>query len=215
MRPFGDCPRQELHQAQIAPGVFIRLNLAHHRFTEHVHREGAALLMKPAQGGGDLLVVIAQHELPRHAGDLRLDARAEQPRRPARCFQTQLQRRGELKVLFAQILLQVPRNLGGRGERRQHVHEAEELRLEMLIAHRPIHQRAVKALFGEQGRRLGGIHEAEQLLAIVMDGGLHVPHPGRAFSLCDSSWSHRGHESLSPTTARQTRLRDERDAGWS
>ena len=70
-------------------------------------------------------------------------------------------------------------------QRRQHIHEAKELRLELLIPHRPFHERAVKTLLAEQRRRLGGIHEREYPLAVFADSPLQVTFRGRAFSLCD------------------------------
>ena len=81
---------------------------------------------------------------------------------------------GKFDFIVAQVLLQMAGHLVRRGQRRQHVNEPEKLRLEVLIAHRPIHHRAVKAFLAEQGRRLGGVHLGEDLFAPITNRSFEV-----------------------------------------
>ena len=82
--PFGNLATQRFHQLKVTPGIVACLGFAHHRFAEDVHGKSNLFFMEFAQGGNDFFFLIAEHELPGHAGHLRLHARAEKPARSAR-----------------------------------------------------------------------------------------------------------------------------------
>ena len=167
--PPDDLLSKQAHQIEIPLRVLIGFRFAHHRFAQDIHSEGDALLVRFAQRVNDFLFIISKHELPRHAGDLGLDPSAEEPRRAAGGLQSQAQGRGEVHLLLPKILLQMPRDLAGRVQGGQHIDKPKELGLEMFVLHRPIHQRAVKALLAEQRRRFCRIHQGEYLLAVFAD----------------------------------------------
>ena len=83
-RPFRRLLCEQFHQLQVTPRVFVGFRLAHHRFAEHIQGERDVLFVQLPQRGDDFLLVVAEHELPRQAGDLRFHARAQQPRRARR-----------------------------------------------------------------------------------------------------------------------------------
>jgi hypothetical protein len=85
-----------------------------------------------------------------------------------------LQRGVELDGLVAEVFLEVADNLARGVERGQHVDEAEELRLEGRVLHRPVHQAGVGALLREQGRGRLLIHQGEELFALGADGGFDL-----------------------------------------
>src|SRR5437870_1575342 len=59
----------------------------------------------------------------------------------------------------------MPRNFAGGIKGRQHIDEPEELHLEALLLHRPIHERAIKPSGAEQRGRLGGVNQAKYFRA--------------------------------------------------
>src|SRR5438094_547684 len=88
------------------------------------------------------------------------------------------------------------RDFAGRGERRQDVHETEELRFEMLVPHRPLHQRAVKALLAEERRGFGSLHQRENPFPPLADAGFEIAVLWQVFVPCYSSWRHCRHAAI-------------------
>jgi hypothetical protein len=156
---------EQVHEREIAGGVFVGLLLADDRFAEHVHRERGVLLVELLEDADDLLLVAAEHEHARHAADLRLDAAAEQAAGEAAGLERGAEGGVQVHLVVVEVFLEMPRDLARRLERRQHVHEAEELDLERLVLHRPIHHGRVQALHGEDGGAAGLFDAIEDLVA--------------------------------------------------
>ena len=152
----------------------IRFGFAHHCLPKDVHREGDLLFLELAQSGDDFLFVIAEHKLPRHASDLRFDACAKQPGSPASGFQPEPQGRGERDLVIPEIFFEMAGHFARRSEHRQHIHEAEELRFEMLVLHRPIHQRPIETLLAEKRWRFRRIHQRKKFFAVSANVGLEI-----------------------------------------
>ena len=75
---------KKVHQVEIALRVAFGLGLADNRFPQDIHSKGNVLPCSSQSLAAISRFVIAQHELPGHAGDLRLDPCANQPGRAAR-----------------------------------------------------------------------------------------------------------------------------------
>src|SRR5215471_18739158 len=84
VRPLGNLLAEQIHEVQITLRVLLRLGLANDRFAKDIRGKGNVPLVQLAQSGDDFFLVVAEHELARHAGDLRLYARAEEPGHSAR-----------------------------------------------------------------------------------------------------------------------------------
>ena len=77
--------RQQVDEMQVSLGVSVGFLFAHHRFTQNVEGESDLLCATTTQGTHDLAVLLAEHELMRHASDLLPDDQPEQSRcRPGR-----------------------------------------------------------------------------------------------------------------------------------
>src|SRR5260370_18698726 len=67
----------------------------------------------------------------------------------------------------------------------------------MLIAHRPIHERAIESLLAKKRRRLRSVHEPEDSLAPLPNTALDISRWRRYACRCDRSWRHRRHATIS------------------
>ena len=141
--PFPLLFRQRVQHLMVAGGVGVAFLLIDRGFAEQIDGEGEAVLAQLGQPTHRLLDVLPDDELAAHALDVGADGSAHDlggqraaepglPRAPA-------QDGGHFGAAGGEILADVPKQ-GFRGVQvGQHVHEAEQLHLEVLVFHGPVH----------------------------------------------------------------------------
>jgi len=175
---------QSVDQVHVRLGIGVGLRFADRRLTEHIEREARSTVAQRFEGRQRLGGVPADDEALRERlqlatdhgrGDRRqwrvragqADAEAEQPR--------------GVQSRLPEVLAQVARHLTARPERGEDVDEAEELDLEALVGHRPVHHLVLPAGAGER-RRFGTLDQAEDPPGGCLDVALERGG-GAAFAL--------------------------------
>ena len=141
--------RQSIEQIETARGVFVRFLFAHHCFAEQIDREPDPFLAPFAQHLHHVIRVAAGDELARHAGDVPAQDRRGEPGENASRAQARLHERDEAVAHAGKIFVKMLDDIAGAAERREHVHEAEHLHFERLVAHRESHHALIKAGLAE------------------------------------------------------------------
>ena len=172
---------------EVATQKFVGLRLAHDGFAEQVNGGGAAGPGIQPELFDQILRAAAGDELPGHVQHPRLHRAGHERRGERGGGEAGLEGGMQGDRLVAEIFLQVADDLGGRIQRGQHVHEAEKLRLERRILHRPFHQAGVSALFGEDAGRRVRRHQGEELFAFGAERGFQPRVDGQ-----ESSWREGG-----------------------
>ena len=142
------------------------LRLVDHGFAKQVDGGGQAGPGILAQLFHEVLRAVAGDELPRHVHDLRFHGVGDERRGKGGRGKARLEGGMKLDGLVAEVFLEMPDDLRGRVQGRQHIDKAEELRFECRILHRPFHEARVGAFLGEDAGNRMGIHEPEELVAL-------------------------------------------------
>ena len=144
---------------EVALQELVGLGLTHHGLAQQVDGGDHTTTGVGEQPLDEVAGVFAGDKLPGHVGDLRLDRSRDQTRREGRRAEPGLQRRMQLHRAVAEVLLKVADDFGAGIKRREYVDKSEQLGLERRVAHRPLHDPGVGALFGEDAGRRVCIHQ--------------------------------------------------------
>ena len=144
--------RKIVDEIEVLAGVFVRLGVAHARLAEQVDAEGHALVPHGPKARQRAGRIHAGDELARHRLDLRGDGPRRGPREKASGLERGRDHARHRHARLREIVLEVIEDRLGRLEHREAVDEAEQLDLEMLVLHGPLHQGIVVELRGQQPR---------------------------------------------------------------
>ena len=151
-RPVPRLAAQRLDELDITRLVGVGLDVAQARLAEQVECErlaGAPGVQRRAAGlgrraAGDEAARETAHRLSQHDADHRITDAAGDPRDAER----RVQQAGVRRVAPLEVLAQVPHEIAIGVEGRQHVDEAEELQLGVLVRERPCEERRRPAIGG-------------------------------------------------------------------
>ena len=151
-----------VEHVEVALEKRIGLGLAHDGFAEEIDRGCEAELRVFAELFHEIVGGFASDELRGHRDDVGLDRTGDKAGRERRRGEAGFHRGIQRDGLVAEVFLQMADDLGGGFERGQDVDEAEELRLERRILHRPLHHARVGTFLGKNSGRGCGVHEREK-----------------------------------------------------
>ena len=179
--PAGLLLGQGLKHFQIAVAVGVALALGHGGLAEQVHGEGESVLADAGQVFDRFLGGLAHDELPGHAFDVAADGLAHElgghAAEQAGFFRAPLEHgRDVAGFAAAEVLLDVAGQGLGCGQVGQYVHEPEQLDLEGLVLHGPVHDLAGPEPLVEDGRRLAPDAGEKRFAALangLVESGLH------------------------------------------
>ena len=173
-RPAGRGALQAVQQLQVLGLVGGGLGLAHGGLAQHVQGEADAALVQRLEGRDRAARVPAHDEALREAAHLAAYDGAGHGRH-GRALRRQVhapaQHRGRGHVLLGEVLAQVAADLAAAAQRGEHVDEAQQLDLELLVGHGPLHHLALPAL-RRQARGVLGAQLGEQLARRLLDAAL-------------------------------------------
>ncbi len=186
-----------LDQVDVGAQIGLGLDIAGHRFAEHVERERAAQFAFALGGGQHFVERSAGDEPPGMAHGVAAGGDGQGPTgdRTRRSHgQPQPHGRGKVLPHVVKVFVQVPRDRFARGEHRQHVDEAKHLHLDALVGHGPGHDPVVPPAALEHARlRIGQV--AKQVAAKLLRGAFDVSQFARVEIVGHGAW--RGKRAVS------------------
>ena len=173
--PLRDRLGQIADEVEVLAAVDLGLGVGDARFAEQVDREGEAALPELLEHRQRVGGVAAGDELARHPLDAARHRLRDEPLRHAAGLEADAEPRRQRDARLREVVLEMVVDLLGGLEHRERVDEPEELDLEGLVLHGPVHQR-VGPVRAAQETRTVPCGAVEQLAAefedrLLVDGG--------------------------------------------
>src|SRR5882724_4452918 len=173
--PAAGFATEMLEQLQTTTGVLVRFLFAYDCLAEKIDRKPDALGAAFAEHFHDVLRIPSGDELARHAGYVPSQELAADPRDNF-CRANSGSNQWRVAVAHVrEIFVEMLDDIGSAMERRENIDKAEQLHLEVLIAHRERHHSLVKAGFTEERLRML-VDQIEYAFAASFDFGLQSAH---------------------------------------